>query len=229
MPGRTSSLLAVLVLSILLTLPAHAGPTAVAVDFDDGGNDGFTTDAPGFSLANPGSGGNPNGFVLLTDLAQAGPGGFVNAPNQFLGDLSDFASIQWDSLRPENASVPSAVLLVGPGGAFAFDGGGAKGSWDTNTAPLDDSAAWKQFNGTGTFADSRADVTRLAFLLEVVEGIGKEAGLDNVRLIPAAGSEPPDGGNGGGTAIPLPPALPATVAALAPVLIGAAIKRARRR
>jgi hypothetical protein len=223
--------------SLLITMPAMAGP--VTVDFDDGGDDGFTTDASGFSLANPGSGGNPNGYILLTDLAQAGPGGFVNAPSQFLGDLTDFISINWDSLRPDNASLPSAVLLVGPGGAFAFDGGGSKGSWDSNSAPLNDASGWKQFNGSGTLADSVADVTRLAFLLEVVEGLGKEAGLDNVRLVPGVGNGGGDGGNGGsngggnggsgGSVIPLPPALPATLVGLVPFLFGAAAKRLRRR
>src|SRR5690349_14129513 len=225
MPGR--SFLVGIFASIVITVPALAGPVPVTTDFDDGGDDGFTTDASGFSLANPGSGGNPSGYVLLTDLAQAGPGGFVNAPSKFLGDLSDFASIQWDSLRPDNASLPSAVLLVGPGGAFAFDGGGSVGSWDSNSAPLNDGGSgWKQFNGSGTFNDSLADVTRLAFLLEVVEGTGKEAGLDNVRLV----HTPDDGGNGGsgGGAIPLPAALPATLVGLAPFVIGAAVKRLRR-
>ena len=198
--------------------PAWAGPVVVE-DFEDGPS-GFVVAAPGFELNHGTEGGNPAGHVRLTDLLRNGPGGFADAPAAFRGDLSTYRSVQWDVLRPEGALAPSTVILAGAGNEFTYDGdANGTGAWLTNAAPLNDAGAWTRTLGDGTFADTLGDVTRLGFLLEVTDGTGLEAALDNVRLVPGAS----------GTVIPLPAALPATLAAFGPFVAGAALRRWRRR
>ncbi|MGB7158437.1 MAG: hypothetical protein WBD40_10260, partial [Tepidisphaeraceae bacterium] len=195
--SRRASLAALSLASIVfVSADTQGGPVA---DFDDG-NQGFTAPAPGFSLDHQASGGNPDGFALLSDLAKDGAGGFVHAPDPFVGDLSGFESVQWDILRPSDAILPGIVLVEGPGGRFVFASDGASaGDWETITAPFDDAGAWEQADGSGTLADTLGGVTRLGFLLEVTATTGTEAGLDNVRLLDRDGN-----GNGGGQVIPLP-------------------------
>ena len=217
--SRRVSLIAVGSLSACLFAapPAWAGPVVVE-DFEDGPS-GFVVAAPGFELNHGTEGGNPAGHVRLTDLLRNGPGGFADAPAAFRGDLSTYASVQWDILRPEGALAPSTVLLAGAGNEFTYDGGAnATGAWVTGSAPLNDAGAWTRVLGDGTFSETIGDVTRLGFLLEVSDGTGLEAALDNVRLVPGAN----------GTVIPLPAALPATLVAFGPVVAGAALRRWRR-
>lgn len=197
---------------------AWSGPVVVE-DFE-GGAGGFAVTSPGFTLEHRDTGGNLGGYVQMTDLARSGSGGFADAPGTFLGNLSTYDAVQWDLFRPDGALVPGTLLLAGPGGEFLFERSGTEtGAWVGNRAPLQDPSAWTRVLGDGTLAESLGDVTRLGFLLEVVDGTGVEAGLDNVRLVPGAG----------GTVIPLPAALPATLAAVGPLIAAAAVRRWRRK
>jgi len=229
MSRRSPLLVTVTALSsfiVLLVSPAHAGP--VVADFDDGTLQDFSLDSANFDLTNPGSGGNPLGFLQLTDLVAQGPGGIVFAPSAFLGDLSDFASVQWDQFRPADANIPGFVAIDGPGGIFLHQpGANVTDAWESLSAPLDDGGAWTQVTGSGTFEQTRGNVSRLGFRLEVTDTTGAEAGLDNVRLVPI--DDDGNGGNGGGgQVVPLPPALPAALVAVAPLAAVALIRRMRR-
>jgi hypothetical protein len=218
MSHRISHIAVVSLSACLIVAPSARGGPVVVEDFEDD-TGGFVEAAPGFTLDRRDTGGNPGGYMQLTDLVPNGRGGFADAPSAFRGDLSTYDSVQWDLFRSEGTLVPSTLLLTGPGGEFMFEDDGTQtGAWVNHRAPLQDASAWTRILGDGTFAQSRADVTRLGFLLEVSDGIGTEAGLDNVRLAPALN----------GTVIPLPAALPATLVALGPVIVGAALRRWRR-
>ncbi|MBT8117404.1 MAG: VPLPA-CTERM sorting domain-containing protein, partial [Gammaproteobacteria bacterium] len=62
--------------------------------------------------------------------------------------------------------------------------GGTAGVWESWQAPLLDGPGWSRSGGGESLAEVLADVTELAFILEVTTFTGLEAGLDNVRLNP---------------------------------------------
>lgn len=164
--------------------PASALPLS---DFDDGSLQGWVVNvSEGFTFTNPGSGGNPGGYALLEDTLAGGSGGVVLAPAQFLGDLRGYSAVTWDALLPPQPSGPVRLVLSGAGSSFVYapDGPLLIDQWQTWQAPLDGGPGWSRLSGTGSFDEVLAAVTVLGFGLEVAQTIGREAGLDNVELIP---------------------------------------------
>lgn len=160
----------------------------------------------GFELANPTSGGHPNGYAQLMDTRSgiggfgAATGGLAVAPTDFLGNLTGYASISWDAMLPSHyASYKGIepVILVISSNMTDYSyllnySSGVAGAWQHWEAPLDVDTGWTCTSSSCStpFADVVANVTRLAFDLEVTSGSssyfasGIEAGLDNVKLNP---------------------------------------------
>lgn len=195
----------ILLIPIALLLLTARPALAIVWDFDDGTTQGWSSS--GFTLDNPGSGGNPDGFAQLGDTSPGAPSsGLANAP--LLGALSGYASISWDALLPSNWNILSGIRLVtlvisnnnGTYYSYMLDTALGQselaladpGYWQHWEAPLVDSPAWEC---TGTCSVSFAQVladnnAQIAFNLEVTTRAGRmfdpsiEAGIDNVNLIP---------------------------------------------
>jgi hypothetical protein len=182
----------------LLLLTVGPASAAVVSTFDGSDLDGWSVtpgDGSGFTLTNPGSGGNTggsaDGYALLTDTESGGSGGLAVAPVKFLGDLTGYDSISWDALLPSAWSPMNALKLVklkisSDTTEYLFSPtGGTAGVWESWQAPLSNGPGWSRIGGGGeSLAEVLADVSELAFILEVTTWTGLEAGLDNVRLNP---------------------------------------------
>ena len=174
---------------ILATAIWLAGPAAAVPfsDFDDGTLQGWVVNvSTGFDFTNPGTGGNPGGYALLEDTEAGGSGGVVLAPPEFLGDLRGFAAVTWDILLPPQPTSAVRLVLSGAGTTWVYLPAGplAVDTWQSWEAPLDGGEGWSRFSGVGSFADVLASVTLLGFTLEIAQTTGREAGLDNVGLVP---------------------------------------------
>ncbi|NNJ93728.1 MAG: hypothetical protein HKP57_03180, partial [Halobacteria archaeon] len=139
-------------------------------------------DGTGFTLTNPGTGGNTggnsDGYALLTDIVSGGSGGLAVAPVKFLGDLTGYDSISWDALLPSHWSPFNALKLVklrissNTTNYLYSPTGGTAGVWESWQAPLLDGPGWSRSGGGESLAEVLADVTELAFILEVTTFTG---------------------------------------------------------
>ena len=191
--------------AIAVLLLSTGSAQAMLWNFDDGVGDGlqgwYLESYTGFDLNNPGSGGNPGGFAQLLDTSPGGSGGLAVAP--ITGNLGGFTAISWDAFLPDNWNFLNPVVsIVLTSETTTIDSvftytpvmtvdnmSAAAGEWQSWAAPLD-GTGWVQQSGTDSFATVLANVTSLAFDLEVTSRNGTislpslEAGLDNVDLIP---------------------------------------------
>jgi hypothetical protein len=187
----------ILLISItLLLLTARPALAMVVSTFDGTDLDGWTRNPSiGFTLTNPGSGGNPGGYAQLGDTSSGGsglpgnPGGLAEAPLKFLGDLSGYVSISWDALLPGNWDELVRLVITNMNSTTKYiytpyAAGGQTGVWQSWQAQLDGGPGWSRTLGSESFSQVLADVGSLAFDLEVSPGISIEAGLDNVKLNP---------------------------------------------
>lgn len=203
----------ILLISIAMLLLTTRPALAAVVSTFDGmyppdisALDGWTVGS-GFILTNPGSGGNTggdnDGYALLTDTGQGGSGGLVVAPTKFLVNLTGYASISWDALLPSQYAtfrgIEPVILTISSNltdYSYELDySQGVAGVWQSWQAPLDVDTGWSCTSSISScsvsFAEVVANVTQLAFDLEVttLAGTGPfdttiEAGIDNVNLIP---------------------------------------------
>ena len=175
---KVASLVAIIV--ILCTSLSFA---SVVSNFDDGTLDGWTASGDG-SISNPGSGGNPGGFLKATDPA-TGPNTWGIAPSKFLGDWSSLNGagfISFDMILlsggPPTTEKPN-VYISGPGGsAICFADNKITSLWQTFVFPIAESM-W-EIKG-GSWNTLLTNVTELKVDLEQIQG--KEVtGIDNVVL-----------------------------------------------
>lgn len=163
-------------------------------DFDDGTLQGFSKRGVfNGTLTNPGSGGNPGGFLKVEDT-QAGGGGLqISAPASFHGNLTAFKGIQWDEylyVRGAGGSrVVSGTDLIIVGGAnnsvyrLASNPPTLLGEWHTRFVEFD-SAVFRLVSGTDTFNEVLESVSDFAFEMDTSSlSSGPESGIDNVGLV----------------------------------------------
>lgn len=162
----------------------------------------FDTDAEGWtgsgaSVAYVGAGGNPGGYIQVTDTGTVAPlNSGILAPAAFLGDLSAYIggelSVDFRAISGANATllpVYGTVWIQGGGNEAFFDlaaappGGGA---WDTFTASLT-AAAWGVTELV--WASIMGNVTTLGISTDAFDG-ADVAGVDNISIsqvpLPAA-------------------------------------------
>lgn len=169
----------------LSTAPAMGLPFS---DFDDGTLQGWTQvdEFLGTLTAEP-SGGNPGGWLLVTDTAGGGALK-VKGPSAFRGDLSVYTGISWDELvitQPGQENIyPTVPVLWGTDGSqYRYYGEmGPLDVWRERYVSFDPEE-WVQWYGPSSFAEVLQDAT-LGFELAVSTGLGPETGLDNIRLVP---------------------------------------------
>ena len=190
-------------LTAMLLLGVRPAMASIVSTFDGTDLDGWIVEpGDGFSVDNPGSGGNTgappaDGYLRVTDTRDLSEDGYLVAPEKYQTDLTGYRSISWDALLPDNwgfftATQTGLVTLEISNGSttWTYDLGdpiasGQADQWQQWEAPFDQSDSnWMTDGGPDSLADVLSDVTRLAFFVEVTNTVGLEAGLDNVELNP---------------------------------------------
>lgn len=195
------SVVAILILSYVHT--ANAATKLIASKFDDGTVQGWTRkiDGGNGTIDNPGTGGNPGGFLRFTDGPVGAPPENVIAPSAYLGDWSQalaapdatFISLDAILIDPhvnQNNFDQIIITITGPGGSARVDLGvpSQVGVWEHFSVFLKETD-WTLTSGT--WAGLLANVTIFEIQMDWVNPNPKRTGIDNVILtIP----EPATGG-----------------------------------
>jgi hypothetical protein len=172
----------------LTLLAVHAASALTLESTFDAGLEGWTTSVGG-ELAFVATGGNPGGFLQQTDTDLSDM--FVNAPANFLGDLSAFlhGTLSFDARQVSGAGEKYApfgfVTLFNGGNAVSVDIAGAEApssDWTTFSVKLDAAG----FETTPeALAAVLSNVTMIAVELESQIGVVEATGMDNFRLTTA--------------------------------------------
>ena len=184
-------------------VPKIAIATQIAnSNFDDGTLQGWirAIDGKTGTINNPGTGGNPGGFLEFTDGPTGGPPENVVAPSSYLGDLSQsldhpstsFISLDAILLDPavdQNDLDQIILFLEGPGGSASIDLGlpDTVGQWETFTAFLQESE-WTITSGN--WSDLLSNVSSFEIQVDWVNPASQQTGLDNIVLNVGAESVP---------------------------------------
>ena len=185
-------------IGFVCALGIAAGAVSARADVSDN----FSTDADGWthvgdSVTAPAfssTGGNPGGFISVSDLAN-GVGDFFVAPAKYLGNDSAFAggTLSWDILLSDSADgVDPDIVLQGSTESlvYAFPSNNLPkaGPWISTTATLSISDPnWHLNTATGS-APTASDFTSVLSNVSALEiladyRLGTETdGIDNVAL-----------------------------------------------
>ncbi len=138
------------------------------------------------TVTRPGAGGNPGGYLQVTDTDDLNQD-FLIAPDAFLGDLRSLgpqAAIEFDRRHesPSGAVRPAEVRLIGFGGAYRFNAPPAGRDWTHITAPLDP-ALWTHIAGSSSFEDTLRAVQRIEVSVDDVARLDEITCFDNFQLV----------------------------------------------
>lgn len=153
----------------------------VISDFEDGTLQGWVPWGDTLCIGNPGTGGNPGGYVHMDDCVVNTPCWMV-APAQYLGNWHNKSIISVDLISITGDSWWSNVKIEisGPGGDYTRDlGEKPPHYWKTYQTTLDESLWTRK---SGSWSALLDNVTDFRILLEYVKG-DESNGMDNVRLI----------------------------------------------
>src|SRR5512140_730929 len=114
-------LMRLLIATVTGALLATPGCLASIVsDFDDGSMEGWTVTGDVAGVTNPGTGGNPGGYLRMVDRA-VGAVCYVYAPPKFLGNWHDKQSLSADltQIRFSGSQFKTVEFQIsGPGGVY---------------------------------------------------------------------------------------------------------------
>jgi len=188
---------------LLTTFCASSLLGSVVSDFDDGTMQGWTATGDLQNLSNPGSGGNPGGYLRLGDRA-VGDICWVVAPSQFLGNWHGKTAVSVDLIQPSYSGDQIAtveLVMSRPGGTYKrVFGERPPALWHVYGTALSE-PLWTADAGANW--DALLDnVTSFRIWMEFING-DEVTGLDNVSLTgdcPAvtigAAKQMPDGARG---------------------------------
>lgn len=187
--------LALAALAVILTASPCRGGILAASAWDNpaDGVDGWSFTNDGTNFQRLGAGGNPGGFLQVTDLA-SGPTIYFAAPAKFLGHKL-FAynyNLTFDLQQSATNSQfsESDILLVGNGITLAYQLPATPAQtpdWSSFSVQLLASAGWKVNDINGAAASEAqmvsvlANLTSLSIRAEFQNGIDTD-GIDNVIL-----------------------------------------------
>ncbi len=168
---------------VFWAISTSAFAASVISDFDDGTLQGWTAVGDVAGVSNPGSGGNPGGYVRMVDQAVGGVCWAI-APAEYLGNWHGKVSLSAD-LTQNSFSGPQFMTvefrISGPGGNYTrvFGERPPLDVWRTYGTALEESL-WTP--GSGTWDALLDNVTELRISIEFITG-NETNGLDNVCLI----------------------------------------------
>jgi hypothetical protein len=181
-----------------------SGVEKIIGDFDNGSLQGWS----GINAVNPsngfngtlsveGSGGNPAGYLLAVDTAGAGGGPLtVLSPStmreSLIGDLTRFELIKWDVLLPNLSGLTNSTSawVKGADGTLFRSSGALSpftpaGNWFSKSASFVSPNGWTRFSGSASYSSVMANAVAVYIDMDAVNGLGTEAGLDNIRVCTA--------------------------------------------
>lgn len=161
----------------------------VRFDFDAGLQGWSLVDPSQGTLTWSAAGGNPLGFARFVDGDFGG--GFMNAPDSFLGDwswMNGHATLRWDHKVIDfggagGTAVPHEAWLVGPGGSalFTMAEPAPNGAWLTVSAPILESEWTMQ---SGDWSALLSNVSELRIRIELMAApLPDINGIDNIEVV----------------------------------------------
>ena len=174
-------------LTLVCTMVGQAKCSPIS-DFDDGTVQGWMIADPDCGYVdNPGTGGNPGGFLRAVDT-EGGGGVAAFAPAEFLGDLSSYSAIEYDAYVYDHVPPPIhgvRVSLTGADGTkYKYDPSDwSIGVWEHFALPFN-SPLWELVTGDAPLTDVLQDVTVMVVNMECSTKVSVESGIDNFRLVP---------------------------------------------
>lgn len=176
-------LLRLLLAGVLGALGLPALAASATSSFDDGTLQGWQAIGDVASVSNPGTGGNPGGYVNMRDRAVGGVVWMV-APAEYLGNWHNKVSLSVDLVQftySGSQFSPVKFEISGPGGKYTrvFGERPPLTNWRTYGTTMDESL-WE--HNSGTWSALLDDVQELRILLEYIDG-GETNGMDNVALL----------------------------------------------
>lgn len=189
--------LRITLLSAVLSLVASLGTAAPVSTFDDGfdGWQKFVETDPNFDLLlddfdtfadfeHQDIGGNPAGYVRVSDFAGGGGMLPIQAPAEFTGDLSGFTGIRFDQYQFFDATSGGLSLQV-----IGSDGSRYSKSTDLPSTTENWESATISFSelvpveGSASLDAVLADVRYLLIGMDMTTNVGGlESGIDNITL-----------------------------------------------
>ena len=163
---------------------------AIVTSTFDTNNDGWSTFGDGTDVLTNWSstGGNPGGHVFETE-SQTGTVFYFSAPAKFLGNKSEFETLQFDLMREAGNLNDDDVILAGAGLTLAIDVSHPNTTWTHYLVHLNTGSNWRVNNISGAAATQAqidavmADLTALRIRGEYVNGTTSDTGhLDNVIM-----------------------------------------------
>lgn len=166
--------------------PGPSGYTNCRVTVADHGFDGgFEGWGGAFAIEYVAEGGNPDGFLRFVDPGQSG-GAFVFAPDDYLGDWSDFdrsGQIQFDHkiFLAESEFLPVRIKISGPGGVAQWSGVVPNGptDWERRVVPIRQEL-FDQLSGT--WEATLAEVEEVSIKISAASNNVDVTGIDNVAI-----------------------------------------------
>lgn len=152
-------------------------------NFDDGTMQGWVAVGDVEAVSNPGSGGNPDGYLQMVDQV-IGDVCWVNAPAEYLGNWHGKAALSADLTQVSYSGTQFMTVefhISGPGGHYkrVFGERPPLGVWRTYGTALDESL-WQCVSGS--WSALLDNITQLQISIEFITG-DETNGLDNVSLI----------------------------------------------
>ncbi len=155
----------------------------------------FATYTPTFNA----TGGNPGGFISTTDQDDGDL--TFSAPAKFLGNVSGATGLSYDLIYPVGAInyQPTDVILMGNGETLLWKSNPdivPGNSWSSVNLDFVPSTEWHVETSNGALATASdfgnvlGNLSGLFIRGEYTTGLVETPGLDNVRLVGAAGSVP---------------------------------------
>ncbi|MCE5322940.1 hypothetical protein LLG46_06455 [bacterium] len=178
---RSLFVITLLALLALASVPTYGAN--VSSNFDDGTMQGWIAVGDVAAVSNPGTGGNPEGYLRMVDEV-IGDVCWVVAPAQYLGNWHNKVALSADLTQESFSGTQFMTVefrISGPGGVYkrVFSERPPLGLWRTYGTALDESL-WQCVSGSwDALLD---DVTELRMSIEFITG-SETNGLDNVSLI----------------------------------------------
>ena len=163
-----------------LTMGAQVS-SHVLTGFDDGTLQGWTAVGDVQGITNPGSGGNPGGYIRLDDQA-LGDICWLIAPSEYLGNWHGKTTLSADLIQfyySGSQIAPAEFRISGPGGSYSRTfGERPPAAWRTYGTTISE-PLWTKISGS--WDALMDDVTEFRIRMEFING-DEQNGLDNVSL-----------------------------------------------
>ena len=170
---------------ISLFLTASTALASEFFDFQDGTLQGWTAGNPygtGFGGVLFVGSDSSNFFMQVSDTQPGGGKLAAQAPGSISGDLSIYVGVTWLEFLPVSSSFSTYAILKGVDGTIYISDvtlANPVEVWSPREVSFG-SEDWTLYTGTATFGSVLSDVAAFYIDMEVVDGTGLEASVDDI-------------------------------------------------